>query len=375
MEAGTFTIERALRTLGDPRGNHRDAFDVLSRDASVRLRRYLHRRQVLADDAEDILQHIIAGLWDKREQLTFPDAQHWYAYLYSAARSGLADLYRRRKHDSTDDLGDLIDPQELVEFVELALDSERLHELADEVWLGQRPRHHALRLLLAKMIYGEGMPLPQALLFLRCRALPAVPESETELAGWLSEPWVLRSLAFTHLYRTNDELAALILGLPYADSALLDALSRQAATAPPQEEACGGWTWAEVEAILWRIRSGCTHAQVVRRLDGRMNEDEIHDTYAKCRGRFPFEEIMLLLWNRLEGHELRQKALSESGLWKRLVFHYHCRNFLTQEDILDRTRPAAHQAGYALNDISMWISAYRLRGELINRLHKTWGTA
>lgn len=348
-------VERALRSYFSDADASEDAFDVLYKDAQVFLARFLAARFATVDEAEDIVENIFKRIIENRLRLKFETVEQWGSYLCVAALNGLKDRPPLPDEPPDDPPGSNEDPVD-------ELLRQSLYRLADEVWLGIAPRDGEARRLAAILLYVDGASASEVLELVQVGSATSKPATAQELQGWLSDQWVLRSLAYQQLYVSNDDLVSFLLG---RDRRELDGLSQAAQSCPPQDAAVGGWNWGEVWIIFLRYRYGMPPVQALRRLPENTNATDIKRVCDRCTDRFPFVSTMVSLWRRLDGHPLRDDVLGKNPLWKRLVFQYHSVHELPQEDILARVSPAAKIAGASFNHVNAWIG-----GRLEDELHK-----
>jgi DNA-directed RNA polymerase specialized sigma24 family protein len=341
-------------------------------------RHWLVRR----DDQEDISNDIYLKLWAARSRFRNQGPAAFRGLLKLTAIRCCIDLLRRSSRElptddpegapATDD--DLLTADELISLLVQVAEGGRLFHLADTLWLALDPELpeviHTRQLLAAKLYYLDGNPLPRVLRLLGgAQAQP--PLTEELLECWLTNPGVLRNLAYQLLYYPPDELAGAVLGLPEPlQPAHLEAvaLSSQRASDADTVPAC--WSWDEVPVILARYRYCLTIDQILSRKDCRHSREQLNEIVERSRALFPFTKKMgnlLRCMGETPGLPTRE-AFRTPGLWQRLAFQYRYADELSQLDILERVQPPAESAGYAVTSaaITAWISGRRLYDRLIN---------
>ncbi len=153
-----------------------------------------------------------------------------------------------------------------------------------------------------------------------------------------------------------------LLGLANDDYAGLIEVCRKATSNEETSIAPGGWTWAEVRAIVWRYRHNERLDQILARSLCTHTKSELQHLFDRCVELFPFLEVMNRLRRDLAAWPKAEQALSTPGLWQRLVFQCYCRDTTQHRDIHERTAPAAALAGYNLTPgmLNVWLSNGRL---------------
>lgn len=171
----------------------------------------------------------------------------WRGFLKTTARRCCVDLFRRRSEATLD--GAILDETAADEGADTlgalmdALEMQALHHHADILWLGLdpvlSPEAHTRRLLAAQLFYLDGLPWKTVLPLLGPPRPGEPPLTRAALDVWLTDPGVLRHLAYHTLYYDNDRLAAFLLGLDTPGE--LDAVSRASAASPtlPRDRADG----------------------------------------------------------------------------------------------------------------------------------------
>lgn len=357
-------IGRSLELFGSSNPGWEDAYAALHANGVKVLGEYLRRRSVPIEDAEDIVQIVFTRILKNWNRLEFQSVASWYAYLYEATRNACRDRKIISNEEIRSDVPDLQPNAE--ELIGKILDSERLFQMADQVWLGKPPSDAVPKCLAARCLFVEGVPADDILSILGSSSAIDWPANSEELEHWVSDVWVIRKVAFGFLYMPNDALVAILLGQPHLHSSEIDLIGRFALKRDAREMAIGGWTWGEVQYLLLRFRYGIPKTQALAKLAQRVSPEDATKINAKCRRLFPFEQVMVNVWGRLEGNSHRELALQKNPIWKRLVFQYFVGHELPQDDILDRVSPPAAIAGYPLNSINAWVA-----GRLADDLTKT----
>lgn len=327
------------------------AFDRLWKAICPGLRRKLKGKGLTDDRCEDLLQGTATRLWEARPRLDLPSYGAWWRLACRVATNLNIDEARKDLWTPIDPDEDI--PDEDVPYLDLFLafegDASRLYALADRVWLGDaEPR----ATLAVQLFLLDGLPAEEVAQMLGL-------ESLEPLDRWLEQAAVLRRAAFGQLYKSNDELAAFLLGIgPTA----LDAAEKAVASGRTPAD---GWSADDAYLLLRRTRNGLLTDQMLR--FGRVSEDraQLESKLMAWVERYPFRRVASHLLGALrrigQGERLR-----DDGLWRRLVFQYHAKDELPYLQILDRTLPAADVAGFYLTApmLNGWIGLGRLWAQL-----------
>jgi hypothetical protein len=393
--------------------NEREAqtgLDWLVGHCSAFVRASLRKRFPLdAELVNDLCQETFIKLWVSRKTITWQGTGAFYSLLQRAAWHCYVDYWRKyRKYEEATETPEVYLPQgeesrEIEQCLAALAEAGRLHWLNHQAnlhWLGLdpalSPEMHNRRLLAAQYFYLDGASPDEIL-----RLLPPASPGESaftrqRLEEWLSSPDVLRYLAYTELYYSNERLTAHLLGLdafaePFEEKALsnkLDALMKTAVRAlhdsaqtagtsslnegnsrkikdvPPPP----GWEWREVALLFWRIRYALPENIISRHCGFDLSDEELQKLSGKCAARFPFSERMQTLLAALEPAANRHEIFDSPGLWQRLTFQYGVRDGLGHKDILERTQPAAQFTDFEMNTMRLhgWLSNRRLEKYLID---------
>lgn len=353
----------------------RAAYTRLSQWARRYLHAYLRGKDIDPGVREDVVQEALAKIWRSRAGIEDRGIAAWCGLLKRVTDRCYLDLVRARADEPVlpefriEDVPDEELPiaEDLIARACLFLGSGELQRLPDALWLGLDPgvaqEIHTRRLLAAQLFYLDGEPWHNVL-----RLLGPGPAGEQELTrelldSWLSDPGVLRHLAYATVYHSNDRLASALLELEDVRPSLLDDLSRQASSAPPDAPAVGGWSWGEVAVLLWRYRYALTEEHILGRKDCTYGREELSAILDRFRARFPFSEMMEGLLNRVTPvlPSVRE-ILSAPGLWQRLAFQYRYGDELPHRDVGERIEAAAAGVGYAVTPamLNVWLAGRRL---------------
>lgn len=375
---------------GSDDGAARQAFDYLFERGRRFLFAYFRNTypelRARNDHIEDIIQEIFVRIWGVRSKFQNRGVAAWYTYLKRIAENCRVDMRpievtlpedgdpepRQRIEGGTLD--------ELLRRLLVALKAGKLHHLANVIWLGLDPalpaRTHERQLLGAQYYYLDGLPWHEIQDMLPPVDPEEPPLTRERLDTWLAHPGVLRYLAYTELYYSNDRLAGCLLGLGDSDNAsTLDMLLRQATTLPEEQPGPGGWTWPEIAILLLRYRYALLNEQILLRVDGGCTQQQLRALFVRSAARLPFNDIMATLLARLSrAPAVPGKAiLGTSDLWKRLAFQYCYHEELPHRDIQERLQPAAQQVGFTvtLPMLNGWLSQCRLLERLKQRFQES----
>lgn len=338
--------------VGEDDARARAAFDRLSPTCRPFLARYLYRTCGVTDAArrDDLEQTILLRVWGARRNFQPRGRDAWFGYIRQAAYRCFLDDCRRRHAPTLPAAEEVerIPDRELgvAEVVLSALDAGELDALADQTLLDD---HTPLDLdgstrglLAAQLFYldGEGWEDVANLLTMTD---PTRPVTRERLDDWLTDPRVIRRLAFRQVYWENRRLARY----------LLDA----ARESGEQDNAIAA-------VIDWRYRYGLLPEQIRQRNDCQLPVEKLMATLDRCVARLPFTTVMEEFLARLRrgGTERLTKWLASNHLWQRLAFAYRYADHLMHRDILDRCQPPAKVAGFDLNagHLNVWLANARL---------------
>jgi DNA-directed RNA polymerase specialized sigma24 family protein len=352
-----------LYRLGGPEGRAREAFDRLVVVSRPALLNFLRRYGLSEDAREDVAQAAFRNIWASRMSFEPNGLGAWTAYVRTVGARCAIDHLRRAGRISETNIDALPEiPKADLPYLDVLIDlamRKRFYDVADACWLGKPAIDQDRRLLAAQLYYLHGME-PDAIAAL-------LGDGACNLDDWLEDTPTLRRMAYGEFYRTNDELAGIVLS---PDAPLtreeLENVSRQAFEMH-DEEPPGGWTWPEVRIVLWRIRNGLMTEQIVRFRQCEVSEEELPKLYARCKRRFPFVAAAKRLLETVD-ERTRTAMFKRADVWKRVAFQYHCAHELPQKQIHERTTDAADVTGYSLTEgvLAGWISVGRLFIALTN---------
>lgn len=370
----------ARRQLAGTEEEARAALAVLEPGARRFLQAHLRRR--IPEDPADLVQETLARVWSARRRYQDLGEASWYAFLKRIADRCAVDLIRQRGADVAL-LCEELPGEELTDLESLFSHGTAAGCLqqADGLWLELTPglarAAHQRRLLATQLFFLDRAGWVDILDALNQPAgLPHV--NREELDDWLSDPSVQRHLAYSELYVDGDGLAAHLLGLGEdTPAAVLDQLARQAAQSDLAGTSPRGWTWLEVQVLLWRVRHGLSVDQIATRADCPVSPEDIQELGDRLVAEYPFTHRLARLREALEEHgSLAGPVLSHLGLWQRLAFQYRYLDELPLRDIHDRIAAPAREAGVEVTSgmLNMWLSGGRLLKRLARRI-QTHGAA
>ncbi len=360
-------LDEALRIFSAGGAAQERAFEVMRNDAMSILFRYLRLKDSREADHEDIISAVLIRVWERREGLKFPNVSHWRAYIKKAVDRALIDL-RRSKSSSVTHLADIseIKSESLkVDPTEGIMDSLMLSTLAtaaDSLWLGEESEGLRLKVLAARLLYFDSLPVSAVLAVIARAGAPAAPRNEYELVNWLRDVRVVRTIAFEELSLARLDIVAAILGCDSHTALQVMQTSFESESAPcPIPD----WTWPELAVLSWRFWNQEQKAPVLKKAAEMLGEERAVQILERCNALHPFKQSMEGIWTSFEQHELRAKALSGPGLWKRLVFRL-ISSGMSHADIVEWLGPASAIAGFRLEQMQLhaWISNKRIFDEL-----------
>ena len=341
-----------------------DAFTHLSNRIERFLWRYLATLVPLPQDRDDVIATVLEKLYSRRCEFHVQGLGAWYAFVATTARRCAWD--RASKHEFLE-LNEEIPARDLeliANVAEMSHLRSLLYATADELWLGvsrdQSPAERNRKLLAAQLYYLHGRPWEEV-----CRLVgKEKPIGRKMIDSWLSEPAVLRDMAYQSLYVDNDSLICALLGKdrPLSSHELeqLSVAAEKGLGDPP-----AGWTWSEIKIAIWRYRNGLLTEKILQ-MDPALKREQVDAALARCRLQLPFEKIAVTIQEALIKKRAPVNPLSAPELWKRLVFQYSAIHELPHKQILERTEPAARVAGYSLTAavLNGWLCNGRLTEQL-----------
>lgn len=345
------------------------AFNRLAEGSRGFLRSCLRKFGLRDEEAiADIAQNSLLRVWDYRARYQVRDVSAWYGWLKRIARNCYVDWMRRlpcepRVEDT--DAGAIF--LATSDWVEPGL----LYDQANVEFLGLNetlsPETHERQLLAAQFYYVEGLSVERARRLLGPGPPDEPPLTAERLEEWLTDPGVLRLLAYQTFYYSNDRLAGFLLNLPEPmEPEALDTLRDRAAAAASEPPPEIGWTWEEVKVLLWRYRHGLSVEKILNREDwGPHNREGLEALLLESTRRFPFEKERERLLDCLGARGC--EALRTAQLWQRLAFQYYFYDDLSFADVRERLEPAArglHE--FQKNSLHSWL----YNGLLLKRLAK-----
>jgi hypothetical protein len=173
--------------------------------------------------------------------------------------------------------------------------------------------------------------------------------TETTLQGWLTDPGVLRYLAFDRLCYTTRELVSCILQIPNLSHEKLLSLWNEAQERSPNDE-FGQMSWALVTVGLLRYFINRTAEEIAGgKVDflqtWERNQEYFEELLVSLRDRLPFCHEMQRIVEALRDKVDIKVVFGAPGLWERLGFQYAYLFELRYKDILERTSPPAAIVG------------------------------
>jgi hypothetical protein len=348
-------------------------FDRVIEGSRAFLSRYIKKKRLPIEDANDIEQQVVLKVLKKRLELRFDSSAKWYSYLKSAADSCVAEHWGTKGDlQPIDDSGMGQIPDEDLPTVQAILDAieeQKLLLLADELWLGAdlsfTDSQRDIRLLAAQLFFLHGLTWQEVLRLLNQGAGESAL-SRSQLDDWCSCWSIQRQAAYRSLHMDGDKLALLLLGVPWFDLGQLQALQRNAESVEPAGAPPATWTWTEVQVVLLRYRHNLDTGRIVSRCNGRVTSSEISSICDRCAALLPFVSIVKTMHTALRRSGSDPAVPFEEGLWRRLAFQYRYVDNLQVKDIQERVEAAAQVVERALNFgvLNMWLSGGRLLRQL-----------
>ena len=377
-------LERAVKQLISAQDTEASkAYGELFAQTSTLIEKHLGRRfsTVSADVREDSTHETLVKIWKHRKVLRWKGEASWNAFVCCVARRCVIDQIKSVKEVEFPQEFDPPAPHHFMPEIEDSLAMKMIYQAADLLWLGLdpalTPETHIRQALAAQFVYLDGVPWEE-LIDLLPPERPGDPRlTEETLNIWLTHPGVFRALAYHELYASYDRLTCHLLGaaMALADSSdtLSDHLDKiyQISCEQRMRESVSplncDWNWREITLIFLIFRYGFTQEQILRREDFSFSNEEIEALTVKSHALFPFIQQMNQLMKALEDVAVRDEALADTGLWKRLVFQYELSDKLHHKAILHRIQGAADVAGVAItqNTLQAWISNRRLWDSLV----------
>ncbi|HWA84406.1 MAG TPA: sigma-70 family RNA polymerase sigma factor [Fimbriimonadaceae bacterium] len=340
------------------------AFDKLFLVVRPRLVRHFRRSRLAEDDCSDLVQTVTDRVWSSRRSFEPNGFAAWWGFVLRIASNCATDLFRqkgRRAEDTLINVGEIPDHDR--DYLDILLRDD-IFDAADALWLGlprRQRKQNRDRLLAAQLFYLHGLEWRDIAQMLGKDARTV----SDELDEWLLDGAVLRHLAYVELYWSNDKLAGYLLRPnkplePLELDQLNEALLRDEFSAGVSD-----WTAREAFIVLRRIRNGLTTDRIMAFHRYNFDRSEVEGVAERARGRFPIPQAGKRLRAAYEPKGQAER-LTESGLWRRLVFQYEFCDDLPQKQIFERTGPAADVVDAKMTSVMLngWISMNRLLAQL-----------
>jgi len=349
-----------------------EAYGRLCQSTRPVLTAYLRSKGLNRDDIEDVVECAFLKVWERRKDLTFPDAAHWFAYMKRVSDRLVIDLRRGGKARLETSAPPLLDVSDeaahgFVDAIADVIERRHLERAADHLWLGDEPCDFHLKLLTAKMLVLDCQDWRAVAQVVR-RAVLSCPDVDGRqcLLDWAGEVRVLRSLVVEALTYSGQDLAGLLLD---CDSNAVQAIVGQVGS--PRRSGHSGLTAGEVAIVVWKFYCFEPNGQVARRAEEAGFTTPVDPTIERFASRLPFLKTMRSIWDTLRETPNRETALAKPGVWKRLAFHYAVQG-LPHLDLVAWIGPAADVAGFKLEAMTVhaWISNRRLVKELAAHLQR-----
>lgn len=372
----------ALR--GDDEPGAQEAFARLWGSVRPAVFRQLARWDVRGDEAEDVAQDAAARLWAGRRNVAARTPGGWAALVRKTVHHNLLDRWGARTREA--EMEAEVPPEEvpyLDAVVTASLESRRIFEAADELWLGTPadPEEAEIAAAALTLVLADGVPPEEAAVM-----FAVAPEA---VERWLDDPALVARAGFTALCWPSDALAGHVLRPERPLSpAELDGIARGASgpgtmarrTANSSSTgsdravpALEGWSASEARAVCLRVRNGLEADQIVRASED-LDESRVDEVLRRARGAYPFRLRARALLRSLERRG-QARGLKSTGIWRRMAFEYHARYGLTRDHIVERAGPPAEEASVLLGVtvLDNWLSRGRIYAQLAAYLQEAGG--
>lgn len=332
---------------------------------------YMGRLGTSAHRIEDLIQETRIRLWQRRESLCFDSNAQWLTYAKLVADNIARDTYHKELRElpmsDTSDRWEDSSSASFVSVIESALESEGLLAAADDLWLGERPDGHDLRLLAATLLVRDNRRSSEVLTLLRRDGRLAGEELPALIGGRRT----LLELAYRSLHIQSNAIAVQVLGAKLTDLPKVVSVINRGRT---WRGRTGTWTAFDAKVALRKCCDFESTSVILRSYSHEKHTDVVAVT-VRLRSHLPFISTMKSLREQLAPQGIPMSCYAESGLWKRLAFQYVSGDGLPHLDFVDWFSPVAAEAGYPLTAerLHTWISIRRLASELRKELMKAWG--
>jgi hypothetical protein len=320
-------------------------------------------RGVTSDDADDLIQAAFAKIWERRHVLKFSTTAEWLAYAKRVTDRLLIDDFRKHKETVMFNIEDVSVCSEgeswFVEAISSSLDRATISSSANALWLGETPTAFSVRLTLAKLLWIDRLSIADVCIVAARLLGTSVPEKE--LVNLVFNPAVIRAVVFEILTPEPVRLAAALCGC--STECIMEVVA--------EPRAIGDLSLAEVVIILSKAHFFEHNASAVRKVSAQMGEAQALAVIDRIGALLPFVNAVGELRDNIGDDKLFTTALSGSGLWKRVAFHYAGCG-LPHGDIHKWIGPVAALVGFALEPMTLhaWISNRRLIKELVVYMNK-----
>ncbi|HLO99105.1 MAG TPA: hypothetical protein VK171_10970 [Fimbriimonas sp.] len=321
----------------------KEAFDNLYDPIQSELTKYLVSKISNPQDREEIIANSCIRIWNVRRKFKAESVGAWFLHIRRICWWAAIDHLRtKQEHDAFEDHGKQDESFEEATSAS-AKARRRLHNLADQVWLGWdasvSPLDRKRRVLAAQLFYLHDRKWSEIACVVRLR-----PERDRELFDdWISQKPTLLHLSFKEFHASNQELCEILLGKRPVMSASAEHRYRPV-----------NWTPEEIEFVRYRFQYGVEPAHFSEEFAQRVTE--------ACLKLFPFIDRFERVEKKIMRPLDQNSLLSSVGLWKRIVFHYHAVNDIKYKHIQERVEPIANRGGQKMNENTMqaWLSSGRL---------------
>ncbi len=344
---------------------HRDFERVWPLAARI-LQAYMRRLGTPPERVEDLVQEVASRIWQRREDLCFDSEAQWLAYSKQVGDNLARDTYQKELReiamgDSADSLEDRASPT-FSSLLESVLESNRVLQAADDLWLGDRPAQHKLKLLALTLLVKDNRRVSDILALLkRDGTLHAA-----DLPSVVGDRRTVLEFIYRSLHMEPEQITSHVLGV---DKDALHNVVSLAHQGQFFKSRTGVWSAFETKIVLRKCCGFEATSIILRSFSTEQHEDIRDATVRLCR-HLPFMNSMNLLARRLSNHKIGLSCAKEPGLWKRLAFQYVAGECLPHQDFVAWFGPVARVSGFPLSSLTLhaWISNRRLVNELRKHL-------
>ncbi len=285
-------------------------------------------------------------MWNLRNNpAKFPTLGHWIGYAYCIARNACTDMRKsaESRHASGAEYSDETlesHARNVAEEFEGAALYADLMNLADDLWLGEKPADYRYRMLAANLVLHRQVRLQRVYEYLKQFEHAKFSEDPVTFMNWIKDPTIVRRLTYLVTHHSREEL--------------LRTMEERVAPTCDDEKA---WMYQ---------RYGLFHSikKIVDNVDS-CRQAAAEEFLGRCEESLPFRDAVERIYRSIKSIDDQTQVLCEPGLWKRLIFQYS-QYELPLNDMVEWFGPPCQTVGFKFDQTKAhgWVYNKRLLKEL-----------